>query len=268
MHGVMRSKLQARLSRLLRLPSIAGNGLPERMRSTAFAFLGLTAALGLALVAVFAQLSFPVLAPAPPPAGPGGEAAVSTSLALGRSASSPPGSLSGVEPAARRYGDNRVVPPVEGTADAVGEVGAPRPVAAAGGTVGSDDDESTEAPSPPPPVSTPPSNEGPVEAAPASTPAPAPIPTPDPGPVTSTTDPSPGKKHEKPDKPDKPAKPAKPEKPESKPEKPDKLGEKPGDHEQEGGEEPPVVPPPPAPETPPGKDKGGKDKGKAFGHYR
>src|SRR5689334_5784618 len=70
MHGVMRSMLPSRLLKSLRLPSVAGAGLPERMRSTAFAFLGLTAALGLALVATFAQLSFPVLAPAPAPSGP------------------------------------------------------------------------------------------------------------------------------------------------------------------------------------------------------
>ena len=84
MHEVVHSNFHIRRLKSLRLPSFAGNGLPERMRSTAFAFLGLTAALGLALVAIFAQLSFPVLSPAPPPAGPAGQSGVSSSLALGR----------------------------------------------------------------------------------------------------------------------------------------------------------------------------------------
>lgn len=53
-----------------RVSSVAGSGLPERMRSTAFALLGLTAAAGLALVAIFAQLSFPLLEPPPLPGEP------------------------------------------------------------------------------------------------------------------------------------------------------------------------------------------------------
>jgi hypothetical protein len=51
----------------LRLPSLAGSGLPERMRSTVFALLGMTAAAGLALVAIFAQPGFPLLEPVPLP---------------------------------------------------------------------------------------------------------------------------------------------------------------------------------------------------------
>src|SRR5690349_24005789 len=84
MHDVVGSNLYTRLSRSLRLSSIAGDGLPERMRTTAFAFLGLTAALGLALVAIFAQLSFPVLSPAPAPGGPLDDSAVSAAVALDR----------------------------------------------------------------------------------------------------------------------------------------------------------------------------------------
>ncbi|HEU4704843.1 MAG TPA: hypothetical protein VFS45_03945 [Sphingomicrobium sp.] len=83
MHKVVRSNLYTRLSGSLRLPSVAGKGLPERMRTTAFAFLGLTAALGLALVAVFAQLSFSVLSPAPAPSGPD-RSAVSEAVSLKR----------------------------------------------------------------------------------------------------------------------------------------------------------------------------------------
>ncbi|MGN6256793.1 MAG: hypothetical protein ACTHN3_03445 [Solirubrobacterales bacterium] len=53
-----------------RLPSFAGKGLSERMRSTGFALLGMTAAAGLALVAIFAQPGFPLLEPAPLPHEP------------------------------------------------------------------------------------------------------------------------------------------------------------------------------------------------------
>ena len=52
------------------------------MRTTAFAFLGLTAAAGLALVAIFAQLSFHVLSPAPLPAASPGTGAVAAGVPL------------------------------------------------------------------------------------------------------------------------------------------------------------------------------------------
>jgi hypothetical protein len=70
MSELVHSILHNRLFASIRLPSFAGSGLPERMRSTAFALLGLTAAAGLALVAIFAQLSFPLLEPAPLPDEP------------------------------------------------------------------------------------------------------------------------------------------------------------------------------------------------------
>src|SRR4051794_7448682 len=70
MHELVHSILHSRLLAWLRLPSFAGDGLPERMRSTTFALLGLTAAGGLALVAIFAQPSFTLLTPAPLPAEP------------------------------------------------------------------------------------------------------------------------------------------------------------------------------------------------------
>jgi hypothetical protein len=74
--------LKNKLPRDFRLPSLAGTGLPERMRTTAFAFLGLTAAAGLALVAIFAQVSFHVLSPAPLPNEPAGGNAVAEAVAL------------------------------------------------------------------------------------------------------------------------------------------------------------------------------------------
>lgn len=70
MHEVVRSIEKWKPLRAARLPSLAGSGLPERMRTTAFAFLGLTAAAGLALVAIFAQIGFHVLSPAPLPGEP------------------------------------------------------------------------------------------------------------------------------------------------------------------------------------------------------
>lgn len=62
--------LHSKLISTLRLSSVAGNGLAERMRSTSFALLGLTAAAGLALVAIFAQPGFSLISPAPLPAEP------------------------------------------------------------------------------------------------------------------------------------------------------------------------------------------------------
>src|SRR3954452_19547275 len=85
MHEVVHSHFHIRRLKSLPRPSFAGSGLPERMRSTAFAFLGLTAALGLALVAIFAQLSFPVLSPAPAPGGPLGKGSVSEAVVVDRS---------------------------------------------------------------------------------------------------------------------------------------------------------------------------------------
>jgi hypothetical protein len=68
--------LHSRSLSSLRVPSFAGKGLPERMRSTVFALLGMTAAAGLALVAIFAQPGFPLLDPAPLPNEPSASQAV------------------------------------------------------------------------------------------------------------------------------------------------------------------------------------------------
>jgi hypothetical protein len=70
MHEEVFSNLHGKPLFSARRPSIAGQGLPERMRSTVFAFMGLTAAGGLTLVAIFAQMSFPLLSPAPLPSDP------------------------------------------------------------------------------------------------------------------------------------------------------------------------------------------------------
>jgi hypothetical protein len=53
--------------RLFRRPSFAGRGLLERTRSTGFALLGITAAMGLGLVALVSQQSWPYLPASPIP---------------------------------------------------------------------------------------------------------------------------------------------------------------------------------------------------------
>jgi hypothetical protein len=275
MHEVMHSKLHIRRLKSLRRPSFAGNGLPERMRSTAFAFLGLTAALGLGLVAIFAQLSFSVLSPAPPPAGPAREGAVSSSLALGRGpgiAALQPALLGGSAPSGRAgsgASGTAAVPGGRGNGRVV-HVGSPIPVEAPGKAGKPNDGDSVE-PSPPPaaPAPTSPSGDEAASAETAPAPAPAPIPTsPDPKPVTSTPKPKPNEE---------PPAPAESEpkpgrhhggKPEGGGSTPD---EKPVKEPKPPKAEVPPTPtpaPPPAPEAPAEKGNGSKGKGKALGRYK
>lgn len=56
-------------SRLAR-GSFAGDGMIERLRTTTFALLGLTAAVGLVGIILFASAGYSVLPPGPPPTGP------------------------------------------------------------------------------------------------------------------------------------------------------------------------------------------------------
>jgi hypothetical protein len=272
MHELVHSNFHIRRLKSIRRPSFAGNGLPERMRSTAFAFLGLTAALGLALVAIFAQLSFPVLSPAPPPAGPAGESGVSSSLALGRGpgiGALQPTLLSPAAPAGSRRGEGTAVPTAQGSRP-VGHVGSPIPVAAPG-KVGQPNDGGSVEPSPPPaaPAPTTPSGDESASAEATPAPSPAPIPaSPDPKPVTSTPKPKPNEE------------PPAPAEPESKPGKhhggkPEGGGstpeEKPVKEPKPPKAEVPPAPtpaPPPAPEAPAEKGNGSKGKGKALGHYK
>jgi hypothetical protein len=71
------------LSRLPARPSFAGRNLMERMRSTAFALLGITAALALGLVALVSQQSLPFLPDGPIPAYQARQGSVANALALG-----------------------------------------------------------------------------------------------------------------------------------------------------------------------------------------
>jgi hypothetical protein len=193
MHEVVLSNFNIRRPKSLRRPSFAGNGLPERMRSTAFAFLGLTAALGLALVAIFAQLSFPVLAPAPPPAGPAGHGGLSASLALGqgrRDGAPQRPSLAAAQPAAGASRDGTVAGAAVRDDASLGDLAPTGSVGVSGNGAGSGDGESAESPPAAPPSSAPSGEQAAgAEAAPA--PVTAPVPTsPSPGPVTSTPKPT------------------------------------------------------------------------------
>ena len=278
MHEVVFSYLRSKLLEGRRRPSFAGNGLPERMRSTAFAFLGLTAAAGLALVAIFAQVGLPVLSPAPAPSGPSQGNSVAEAVALSRDREVRAPRLaggvvpSGVRGAARAGGRGASAGQGE---DGVGAVGSPLAVATppAGGGV---DGGSTEAPPPAPTPSAPPA---PSEAATTTT-APAPAPEPE-----STADPKPNEKPAKP----KPAKttatskPAKPKpsksegkapKAEAKPPKTEAKTESKANKTEAAQEaKPPKVeadPEPPSKSSPPPPPEAPAEKsnGKALGRYK
>lgn len=194
MHELVPSSLQTKIFGPLRRVSFAGDGLPERMRSTAFAFLGLTAAAGLALVAIFAQLSFPLLSPAPLPSEPTEGSAVAKAVALDHG----PGSFGDATPGATRSrmgtvgseggsgADGRGADP-SAEPDAVAPA-APTAAEPGGGTSGGEAVETTTsspAPTPPPtsqpaqgggaPDPAPPAKTTPVSPRPA---APTPAPTP------------------------------------------------------------------------------------------
>lgn len=171
---------------------VLGNGLLERTRSTSLALLGLTAAIGLAMVALALNQGWPLIAGAPIP-GVGGEHRAlddATVVATG----GPPGA-----------------PPVlfPGTSDVLGSVGAPSAPSRSGGEA----PQVAKAPgithlvaaTPGPAGENPPDSDAPQpvpvaqQPAPESTPAPAPAPEPDvasvpvssPSPVSSGTPESP-----------------------------------------------------------------------------
>lgn len=273
----MRSILE-KLSSSLRLSSLVGKGMPERIRNFGFAFLGLTAAAGLALVVVFAQMGFPLLSPAPLPSAPSEPNSISDAVPLTqgsakdglaqaprRGATAVSGSSKGQggsNISARRESGSRV----DGAADPVSS-----------STPGNAPDASE-------PVETPPAATSPEPAPPATpapapatttepTPAPAEVPVSTPEPVTkpgkSTAVVDPGKGSSKPPRSEaKPAKtkPVKPPKTKpAKPAKPVNSEAKPPKTEAAPAPEPSYTPAPAAP--PEGKDKlqeteetGGKGK--------
>jgi hypothetical protein len=108
-HGVVGSFRFNRLLSALRLSSIAGDGLPERMRSISFALLGLTAAAGLSLVAIFAQPDSQLLSPSPLPDQPSAGQSIAAAKNL-----SPDRRLSSLVPA-------RASAPLDGERDSAAE---------------------------------------------------------------------------------------------------------------------------------------------------
>jgi hypothetical protein len=219
-----------KLASSLRLPDLIGKGMPERIRSVGFAFLGLTAAAGLALVALFAQMGFPLLTPAPLPSSPE-PGAVSKAVRLESSAAAV-----GLAPAQDAAAGSNASGRRSGS------------VAADGGKSDTRVGDSADLVSAPTPGDSPDPSAPVVTAPPAPSPAPSPAPVPVEAPATTTestpaaevpvstpdpdskpdkstaVDPNPAKPEAKPaaTKPSKPVKTkpakAKPSKPEAKPE--------------------------------------------------
>ncbi len=97
----MLSRRGQSLARRIGKPSFAGAGLLERMRSTTFALLGITAAMGLGLVAVVSQQGFSLLPAAPIPGLTAEQEGVHDAIELG-----PPAVGATVRrPSARRSGE-------------------------------------------------------------------------------------------------------------------------------------------------------------------
>lgn len=253
-----------------RLPSLVGRGLPERMRSTVVAFMGLTAAAGLALVAIFAQLGFPLLSPAPLPDHPAEESFVAESVPLehGRGAiglaesqgavAAPVGSKRERRSASDEGTDDRAA---VGTSPA--SVADPGLVGGPGGTDPAPASPPTPTPTPAsPPVSTPTAT--PPEPSPAPAPAPAPATPSEPKPASSKpskSKPKPAKS--KPAKPEaKPTKPSKPAKPEAKAPKPKPTPATPADSKPGKPEAKPVPEPAPPPAPVPVEKTKDKEKDK------
>ncbi len=275
---VVLPRFHTRLKRSFWLPSLAGKGWPERMRSTAFLFFGLTAAAGLALVAIFAQLNFPLLSPVPVGGGPSRSGEVSRAVALDREGALAlaPARRSPSAPAARGNGPAAGGSPSgEGGGDVVTAVGGPTPVPApeeTGGDVGGVPPAAPPATPAPAPEPAPSGTSESAGTAPTPAPSPAPNPTPSPAPNPTPSPDSSSKDDKKPAK-AKPAKPAKAKPPKDHAkadQQEEKADPKPTDEESmapgpkyEPAPEPAPKSPTPSPEDSAGKDHG---KGKALGH--
>jgi hypothetical protein len=81
-----------------RTPSVLGSGLLERARSTTLALLGMTTAVGLAMVALVLNQSWPLLADSPIPAAPARQEAIGKATVA--TSATPDASRSGRSPAA------------------------------------------------------------------------------------------------------------------------------------------------------------------------
>jgi len=257
------SDFRDKLRNAVRRPSLAGDGLPERMRSTVVAFLGLTAAAGLALVAIFAQLGFPVLTPAPLPSAPTKPGSVARAVPLKHgSPSAAIAQSQSVAPASGGFGARGASETAaRGQRGSAGVDGSAVPVSSPPAADSPDPGAPTPAPAPetaPVPAPTPAATTEPA-------PAPVEVPVSSPGtgeqpspskPVTSRpNDPEPEPAPSKPTRPHgepKPTKPTKPVKPEPRPEKPEAA--------PATGPKYVPAPAPVVEETGKDKEKGKKDK--------
>lgn len=251
----MHSKLGDKQIGSARRWSLIGSGLPERIRSVGFAFLGLTAAAGLALVALFAQTGFPLLSPAPLPGGSSEPGSVSKAVSLPRGSTVPAigqahgavavsGSSSRGQESPRGVSDGDRRSAVDGSAVPVS------------GTPADDAPSEPVASSPPATTPTP----APPATTPTTTtePAPEPVEVPVSSPGTGT---KPGKSTAVAPQPEEPE--LKPGKPETKPVKPKPAKppkSKPAKPEAAPAPEPSYVPAP-AP-VPADKGNDNKEKGK------
>lgn len=174
-----------RLSRLVTRPSFAGRGLVERMRTTAFALLGVTTAMALGLVALISQQDWPYLPVGPIPSYQAEHGRLENAIALAPAAVGLGISSRGA-PASRVHAaaGTGVVPPTEprlsGSHRVPYQTAAPDPVP----------QQPAGVPAPPPgasPTGQPPS---PTGQPPAQPPAPPPVAAPA-APTPTTPSPSP-----------------------------------------------------------------------------
>lgn len=255
------------LSRLPARPSFAGRNLMERMRSTAFALLGTTAALALGLVALAAHQGWPFLPVGPIPAYQADRGAVGKGVALEGDRADVAAARGAGGPSSARRGGRRLAESDSGLS-ASREI--PAQLAAPGAAPPPPGSEVATPPSQPPSPGSPPAAlpagvappPVPVAApAPASSPSPAPAAPSAPVDPPAVTSSSPGKGHAygrqksaaaPPAKPPKAPKPAPP----ASPSPPPPVAAEPG-----GAAEPE----PPVPAGAPADGPGG-GKGHAYGH--
>jgi hypothetical protein len=102
-------------------PSVLGDGLLERARSTSFALLGLTAAVGLGLVALAVNQSWPLIPGGPIPVPPVERAAVHTATVAARPTAASGGLAAPSTAALRGPAGTRHLPPRRGGKAAHGD---------------------------------------------------------------------------------------------------------------------------------------------------
>jgi hypothetical protein len=188
------------LSRLAARPSFAGRGLAERMRTTAFALLGVTTAMALGLVALISQQGWHYLPVGPIPSYQSAQGRLDNAIAvapaaihlgiasrhgLARGASVANGTVGAGSDGSRLSGPHRVVPQPATPDSPSGQAGGGGVPTPAGETV--PQAAIPQQPSVPPPAAVPAS---PAPAAPTATPT-----TPSSGPAPPAAAGNPGKGH-------------------------------------------------------------------------